>query len=341
MADPGFRRIDSSNAFSAALLNEIPDGIELAQTYQGGRGVLSGMALSDGGGFTLSVSSGVCSNGLKVWEIDAFTSTIPPSVTRYVWYTPGAVSPVSLTATSADPGGTAIPLGKVITNGSEITSVSNDGRVELLRWTDVRTLKIGADDLLVIDELNGRVGVGMVPTVTFEVDGAIKGTSLDVPSLEADVLTVPQSGSAPAAVADTVKVYAKNVGGTAELFARDETGAEIQLTDGGKLKIGAKVVAAPDDDYAITAADAGRIFTNENYTGAHEFTLPPAVAGLGPFSFVYIQGGDMTITPDGTDKMFDAATDERGSVTLDEKMDALEIIGVAAGAWWIRNIRGA
>lgn len=44
-----------------------------------------------------------------------------------------------------------------------------------------------------------------------------------------------RTGSAPAAVADKGLVYAKDVGGKAELFYRDEDGNEVQITSGGIL----------------------------------------------------------------------------------------------------------
>ena len=45
-----------------------------------------------------------------------------------------------------------------------------------------------------------------------------------------------RTGSAPAAVADKGFVYAKDVGGKAELFYRDEDGNEVQITTAGKLE---------------------------------------------------------------------------------------------------------
>lgn len=44
-------------------------------------------------------------------------------------------------------------------------------------------------------------------------------------------------GSAPAAVADKILLYGKDVSAKCELFARDEDGDEIQLTSGGAINV--------------------------------------------------------------------------------------------------------
>jgi len=85
------------------------------------------------------------------------------------------------------------------------------------------------------------------------------------------------TGSAPAAEADKIIVYAKDVGGVAELFARDENGNEIQITSGGNIKPGAfnsKCRVYRSSDQSISSGDWTKVqFDVESYDGLNEYSL--------------------------------------------------------------------
>lgn len=59
-----------------------------------------------------------------------------------------------------------------------------------------------------------------------------------------DPLLLSEQASAPASEADSGWVYSKDVAGRTELFYRDDTGAEVQITSGGAVNAGAADVAA-------------------------------------------------------------------------------------------------
>jgi predicted RecA/RadA family phage recombinase len=63
-----------------------------------------------------------------------------------------------------------------------------------------------------------------------------------------------------------------------------------------KLKVEAKTA-----DYTVTAADRGKVFTNEGAAGAVVFSLPPATAGLGPYTFVVETAQALRIDPNGNE----------------------------------------
>lgn len=228
MADAGYTRIDSSNLWTAGLHNGNLDHLERIGTYAIGRGVLSGLTFSfSAGSRVLTVASGVACNGLRGVAVSAFTTTIPASVSRYVWLTP-ETGAISLTAASTDPGGTAFCLGYVTTDGTQITATTTAGRVDLGRWADLRTFKQG-DNLVVLDLLNNRVGIGKVPASgVLDVGGDLVATQV-----KPNVLELPQV-STPSTPTDSIRVYSKDVSGKAELFYLNEDGTETQITSGGR-----------------------------------------------------------------------------------------------------------
>lgn len=255
------RRLDTDNQFSQAIFNELADAIESHIAYILGRGVISGLELSIISGFTLGISAGRASNGLRLVEIvDDFTQTANPSVTEFVWLTP-ETGAIVLTSTSADPGGTSVPLGTVTSDGSGITSVSMlpaSGRAELGRFVNLRTFKLGG--VLELDLLTGRAGIGKVPTVELDVSGTIAADEVVTPLGLVSVLSLPQVGSSPGAPTDAVYFYSKNVSGTAEAFMKSEGGVETQLTRAGRPK----GIAIGYRQTAIQANDTRSTSTAEN-----------------------------------------------------------------------------
>lgn len=53
-----------------------------------------------------------------------------------------------------------------------------------------------------------------------------------------DPLLLSEQGAAPAAEPNAGWVYSKDVSGITELFYRDDTGAEVQITSGGTVNVG-------------------------------------------------------------------------------------------------------
>jgi hypothetical protein len=59
-----------------------------------------------------------------------------------------------------------------------------------------------------------------------------------------DPLLLTEQASAPSAETDSGWVYSKDVSGRTELFYRDDTGAEVQITSGGAVNAGSTEPAA-------------------------------------------------------------------------------------------------
>lgn len=151
------------------------DSLESIGVYQLGRGVVSGLTLS-ASGLALSCTSGVV-NALSCQTVTSVTGvTMPDNSTRYVWLTTSTTAGVttgtlSLSSTTADPGGNAVCLGRAV-SASGVVTLTTYGRVDVMRWTDVRTQKLG-QNLLVCDHLNQWVGFGKVPAAAFDFNDTI------------------------------------------------------------------------------------------------------------------------------------------------------------------------
>lgn len=239
------------------------DALENQSVRMLGRGVLSGLELSDGGGFDLDVSDGYL-NTTRTVAVAALSYTLPPSVTRWVWIDEDGA--ITLTASTTYPGGQVVCLGKVVTDGSGIDSISGDGRMKSLWWVDDWTLALGNSGV-VIDVLNGRIGIGMVPTVPLESLAAFRGPGLEL----------PEQGSDPAAEAAHVKVFAKAVEGKAELHIRHEDAGIVQVYSGAHLidPVNVEAISATKEltiwDANIQRLDGG---------GSNRDVLLPAAADI-------------------------------------------------------------
>jgi hypothetical protein len=112
--------------FTVTKWNTLIDMLESLHTVVIGRGVCSGLDLSAGTGLSLNISDGVLNSRSVVSLSNIGKFTCPASATSYVWISETGV--VSTTTTPTYPGGNVVCLGKVVTSGSAITSVSEEGR---------------------------------------------------------------------------------------------------------------------------------------------------------------------------------------------------------------------
>ncbi len=169
----GLTRMTSGGAnFSVAYFNSLLDALDRIPAHVFGRGVVSGHAVAAGTGLSVEVGAGVLCGGI-VAALDAASATVPASSTVYLWRDVDGSFVTS--ATLVDPGGTAICLGRVTTDGSGVTAVTTEGRMEGLRSPGLHDRRIGE---LRIDLLNGRVGVGVAPTSDIHAGSLAAGVRL-------------------------------------------------------------------------------------------------------------------------------------------------------------------
>lgn len=122
-----YTRINVSGTdFTVANYNANLDALEDLGVNGIGRGVVSGLTLSAGGGFSLAIADGSLSSRSFVELTSIPTYTMPPSVTRYVWI--DETGAITLTSSTTYPGGNVVCLGKVTTDGSGITAITEDNR---------------------------------------------------------------------------------------------------------------------------------------------------------------------------------------------------------------------
>lgn len=206
---------------TATLIESWLNSLELIALYGQGRGVLTGLALSDGGGLDVDVSPGTLL-GLQAVEFgDTLTTTLSPSSTLYLWLDESGT--FVTTATLSDPGGTYVCLGKVVTGGSTITSIDSTGRMSIWRQTTLWTFKLG-EDLIHADTQNNRVGIRQAtPLYPFDVS-----VGDDTGLARFDDMLLKQIGSAPATVASHFQVYCRS----GNLYCKTPGGAEVLIVDG-------------------------------------------------------------------------------------------------------------
>lgn len=215
---PGYTRL--GKILTAELYASLLDALELGNIHQGGRGILSGLEISAGTGLTLNIAAGVL-RGLKEVTINATAAAMPAASTVYVWIDEEAT--VTTSPTLADPGGTFVCLGKVVSGGSSISSVSTEGRMALLRMPDLHSLIVG-NEALFVDLLNSRVGIGR-DDPQFRLD--IRADDEGKAAVDALLMTERLSGI-PVAIDETWQLYTR--GGTLEARApQDAGGAVFQL----------------------------------------------------------------------------------------------------------------
>jgi len=193
-----FNEVTSGSPLTAAMWNDNFDSIALQNISQAGVGIVSGCVLSAGSGLTLNISAGVVV-GHECVPISSFTWTCLDNVTRYAWldWTVAYISGVTtyiptivFTTSTTNPGGTIIPLGKVITASGAITSITTDNRSELARWISQLVYEIGQGRLTVDDGL----GVVTIPSLAL---GSVQGNANPVKRTSA-TQAIPDANTTPA-----------------------------------------------------------------------------------------------------------------------------------------------
>lgn len=119
-------------------------------------------------------------------------------------------------------------------------------------------------------------------------------------AIPTDVIALAEQGSAPAALSNSVKVYAKDNGGTSALYARTDDGVEHELTG-----------AAASAEWPVTQLTASDTLTAVSQIVEVDATLAAVVLALPAASaaegvryiFVQTDGSENTVEldPDGTD----------------------------------------
>ena len=126
----GLKRIGASGLdFTATNHNQNLTYLEDLHTKGLGYGCISGLTLSISSGFNAAIANGVFL-GLTVRSLSSIANfACPPSSTSYLWI--DEVGNVVRTSTTTSPGGAVGCLGKVVTDGSGITSITYDNRDDI------------------------------------------------------------------------------------------------------------------------------------------------------------------------------------------------------------------
>lgn len=257
----GLKRITTATSFNQANYNYNVDSHENVGVYAHGRGVISGLALSDAGGLTVGISAGMLM-ARAAYEFDAFEFDVTDDAVSFLWIDEDGA--ITESATSADPGGYVVCLGRVTAVAGNITTVETYGRMSIWRQSSIRVHQLG-ESLVYADLLNNRVGIGKTPSTDLDVTGTatfVNVTSTGDLVVAGKVKTSSrvefvEVGSDPTAVANSCLLYSKDVGGVTELFWRDSAGNVRQLTNAGVLALG----GLDTDDVPEGAANF--YFTNE------------------------------------------------------------------------------
>lgn len=115
--------------FTVSLFNGNCDKIEDTEIHVIGRGVVEGLLLVDPGGLEVEITDGILTITTTKSASSIPNKLLPAASTRWVWI--DEALNVTLTTTSAYPGGNVVCLGNVTTDGSDITSISYDGRMDV------------------------------------------------------------------------------------------------------------------------------------------------------------------------------------------------------------------
>jgi hypothetical protein len=121
-----------------------------------------------------------------------------------------------------------------------------------------------------------------------------------------NVVPINNRASAPAAVADTLQLYSKDVSSKAELYAQDEDSNEIQITTAGSINAAA-LSSTMSSGLFDKIWPVGSIFISTSSTN------PGTSLGFGTWSA--FGAGKVLISLDSGDTDFDTAEETGGSKT--------------------------
>lgn len=103
-------------------------------------------------------------------------------------------------------------------------------------------------------------------------------------------------------------------------------------------------IAAKTADFAVEEYDAGRVFTTVGAGGTVVASLPPAVAGMGPFTFVVGAAQELRLDPDGTETIALPSTGAQSAagkyITANAAGESVVIACTTTGAWTVLGYIG-
>jgi len=147
---------------------------------------------------------------------------------------------------------------------------------------------------------------------------------------EISVAVYAEQGSAPAAVANKVKVYAKDNGGVSALYARLDDGTEINLSEPA---LGELTVTSLSASATLTAVS--QLVLVDTTAGAVVLTLPAAASAAGVRYIIKQIAGANTITldPAGTDQVEAGGAGTNYLLPDSGAVGAWSVFG-SGSAWW-------
>lgn len=106
--------------------------------------------------------------------------------------------------------------------------------------------------------------------------------------------------------------------------------------------MGLRTVEAKIANYAVTANDVGKVFTNEAATGAITFALPAATVGRW-YEFEVMAAQELRIDPNALETIaLDTGVQQAGGkyLTANAVGERITVLCVKAGQWETRDPRG-
>jgi hypothetical protein len=186
--------------------------------------VLEGLALSAGTGLAVNVSEGKAVLRKLVEKSAGVVNGLPASATTYIWLRDDGI--FTQTPDLTPPTGPHTLLGSATTDENGVTGVDCGIAWKGSRVEDGPKQVFGPGALTVC--LNeAKVGVGTdSPADTLHVSGTAR----------VEAISLPERGSAPPPASGRGHLYTKSSGGVTELFYRDASGTEVQVTENGALR---------------------------------------------------------------------------------------------------------
>lgn len=302
----GLNRLGSY--LSQSIWNQNAESLEQLARAVGGRGVASGLNLTAGDNLTLHVSTGVLIDGACAREVPEAELELPPSVNRFVWM--NGAGYFTFAATSEDPSGSLICLGRVFTDETSITSVTSEGRTEIARWINLRTYQVG-NQLLILDTDNQRIGLGASPLHPIDVhlDACFNNP------VQLNDFTVQPLLETPETPSTGLTLFSTRADSITELKLVNPEGDVIPFTRNSRpIAHGfASRTLVLTDDLVLSETDAPIQVIDPN--GANRVVILPEAMDWGSFFRVINIGASHTVTVKHHDGTTIAATLGAGEMT--------------------------